>query len=316
MPDGGSSIFTDADGYQSNLQDILDLLVLRPRHFRARLTWADLPNLQLLRARESSARVGYMRLPGDRVFVTFPVRQDSVLVYGSVTLRFGNIMLHSRGEQRHQRTLGACEWASVAVSPDALLAFGRTLADADLAAPQSGQVLRPREADGRRLLRLHARVGDVVEKNLDRIANREVVRALEQDLIGALIACLADGKAEIHSTNSLAKPAILPSFEALLMMPPCKLLRSHDISDRLGISEATLKARCLLELGMGPGRYQRLRRLKLTRTELLRSSKVRKLDVETIITRYGFRSLDRFVMEYWRFYGEMPPVPPFDPSEK
>src|ERR1700677_1799598 len=101
MPDGGSTIFTDAYGYQANLQDILDLLVLQPREFRARLTWADLPNLQLLRVRETSGRVGYMTLPDDRVFVTFPTGKDSALVYGSVTLRFGDIMFHCLGERRH-----------------------------------------------------------------------------------------------------------------------------------------------------------------------------------------------------------------------
>lgn len=45
MPAGGSSICTDSDGYQASVQDILDLVVLQPRNFHARLTWADLPSL-------------------------------------------------------------------------------------------------------------------------------------------------------------------------------------------------------------------------------------------------------------------------------
>ena len=44
-------------GYQASLQDILNLLVLNPREFRARLTWVEMPNLNLLRAREPSASV-------------------------------------------------------------------------------------------------------------------------------------------------------------------------------------------------------------------------------------------------------------------
>src|SRR5579871_4682058 len=169
MPDSGSSIFTNTDGYQSNLQDIFDLLVLRPREFHARLTWADLPNLQLLRARETAERVAYMKLPDDRVFVTFPTRPDSALIYGRITLRFGNIMFHSLAEKRHQRTLGVCEWASIAVLPETLLTLGRTLADVDLLAPSTGESLRPCKKEHRRLLRLHAQVGDLAERNLERL---------------------------------------------------------------------------------------------------------------------------------------------------
>ena len=135
-----------------------------------------------------------MTLPADRVFVTFPARSDSALLYGSVGLQFGDLMLHSRGERLHQRTTAACEWASISIAPAALSAFGRSLSERTLLAPAAMQVVRPRRADGRRLERLHARICRVVERNLDSLSNREVVRALEQDLISALISCLAYGK--------------------------------------------------------------------------------------------------------------------------
>ena len=202
MPEGGSSIFTDADGYQAHMQDILDLVVLQPREFHARLTWADLPNLRLLRAREGSARVGFMTLPADRVFVTFPARSDSALLYGSVGLQFGDLMLHSRGERLHQRTTAACEWASISIAPDALSAFGRSLSERHLVAPAAMEVVRPCRADGRRLERLHARICRVVERNLASLSNREVVRGLEQDLISALISCLAYGKVQKDRSRS------------------------------------------------------------------------------------------------------------------
>ena len=76
MPVSGSSVFTDADGYQASLVDMLDLLVLQPPDFRARLTWVELPVLHLLRAQESSSRIAYMTLRPERVFVIFPTRQE------------------------------------------------------------------------------------------------------------------------------------------------------------------------------------------------------------------------------------------------
>jgi hypothetical protein len=59
---------------------------------------------------------------------------------------------------------------------------------------------------------------------------------------------------------------------------------------------------------MGPGRYQRLRRLKLARASL-RGAGGEPPDVPAILARHGFADLRRFVAEYWQAYGEMPPIP-------
>jgi AraC-like DNA-binding protein len=316
MPEGGSSIFTDADGYQAVIQDILDLLVLQPRAFHARLTWVDLPNLQLLRAKEASARVGVLRLPVNQVFVTFVTGPGSALYYNDMVLEFGSLMLHSRGEVLHQRTTGPCEWASIAITPAALSRFGRTLAGRMLAAPATGQFVQPRRADGRRLERLHRRVCNAVERKLDSISNREVVRTFEQDLISALISCLAYGTAQQDRQNSEKGWDVLPAFEALLAKEPFRLWRTREICSSLGISEAALRAKCALALGMSPNHYQRLRRLKLLRTELLQEKPCSEPDIEETVVRYGFSNLHRFVTEYWHFYGEMPPIRPLAPADR
>ena len=60
---------------------------------------------------------------------------------------------------------------------------------------------------------------------------------------------------------------------------------------------------------MTPARYQRLRRLKLVRADLRRSS-VERYDPAEIVTRYGFADIHGFVAEYWQAYGEMPTIPP------
>jgi len=316
MPEGGSSIYTDADGYQAHVRDILDLLVLQPRDFHAQLTWADLRDLQLLRAKEASARVGYLTLPTDRIFVTFPAEQGSMLSVGGVTLQFGDLMFHSRGECRHQRTTAACEWASIAVTPAALSSFSRTLSGQELIAPTVGRVVRPRRADGRRLERLHAQVCQVVERSVNSIANQEVVRALEQDLIWMLISCLADGKVQENHAESGQRFDMLPSLEALLARQPFRLLKTQEICSALAVSEATLRAKCSSTLGMSPSHYQRLRRLKLVREELLQSKSSTKESIEGMILRCGFPNLHRFVAEYWRFYREMPPLRPASPGDR
>jgi AraC-like DNA-binding protein len=310
MPQSGTSIFTDADTYQASVQDILDLLVLCQRNFHARLTWSDLTHLHLLQARESSARVGYLTPSPDLVFITFPIRQNTVLLYSGTALTFGDIMVHARGENLHQRTTAASEWASIGLTSASLMAFGRTLAGRELVAPLASQIVRPRTSDARRLLRFHAQVCRVVEKYLGHISNREVVRALEDDLVRALTSSMADGTVQEVPATSRRRSDILRSFEVLLAAQPYKLLRAREICASLGISERALRASCALGLGMSPDRYQRLRRLKLVRTALLRLRTRTGGSAEDVVALHGFASLHQFVTEYWRFRGEMPPIPP------
>jgi AraC-like DNA-binding protein len=309
MPASGSSIFTDADGYQAGIGDLLDLLVLRPRGFQARLTWLDLPSLHLVRAQESSFRVAFAALPQEMVFVTFSTAQDSRLIYRGAELAFSDIILHSQGERGHQRTAGASRWGSISLTPASLARFCWSLAGQTLGPPTVGQVLRPSIADRRRLQRLHAQAGRIAEKNLESFANKEVVRAVEQDLILALVNCLTTGAAQKGSRLRHQQASLMVRVEALLASHPHRLLRLRDICSELSTSVSTLNASCAAVLGMGLGGYQRLRRLKLVRTELMRA-RSGAVDGAELVRRYGFSDLHRFAIEYWKAYGEMPLLPP------
>jgi AraC-like DNA-binding protein len=311
MPGGGYSIFTDADGYQASLQDMLDLLTLRPREFRARLIWVDLPSLRLLRAQEDAPRVAYVTLPTEDVFVTFATRRDLPLIVGGTELKFGDVMFHSRGDRLHQRTIAAGHWASIALSPTSLMAFGRTIAGQDVAAPPVSQILRPRPADRQQLLRLHMQAGRIAETDLNRISHREIARALEQDLILALITCLTSGEVRADGAARRRQANALVRFEEALAAHPYRPQRMADVCRAISVSERALRACCARLLGMSPGRYQRLRRLKRVRTELKCANPATVSSTE-MMERYGFADFHRFVAEYWNTYGEMPPVPPHD----
>jgi hypothetical protein len=104
MSVAGSCIFTDADGYQASLRDMCDLLVVCPRRFHARLTWVELPHVRLMRAEESSARIAYLRLPPEQVFVFIATHQGPALMHGGKEVRFGDLVWHSQDGKGHQRT--------------------------------------------------------------------------------------------------------------------------------------------------------------------------------------------------------------------
>jgi len=175
-----------------------------------------------------------------------------------------------------------------------------------LVAPATSRVLRPAPADQQRLLRLYGHAGRLAERNLDRIGHKQVAHGLEQDLISALISCLT-------TRNELPAPIrdqarISVQFEAVLAEHNYQILRMRELCDAIGTTGRILRASCARQLGMSPSRYQRLRRLKAVRTELLRRPAA--ADGVEVVMRYGFVDLHRFVAEYWRAYGEMPPIPP------
>ncbi|MFL5281377.1 MAG: helix-turn-helix domain-containing protein [Rhodopila sp.] len=306
MPASGSSAFTDADGYQANLRDMLDVLVLQPRAFHARVTWLELPLLNLLRIQETSQRIAYVRLPPELAFITFPIDGDAPLICNGIELHFGDIMFHSRGDRFHQRTIGACRWGTLSLTPTSLSAWAMTIIGEGVAPPIIRQALRPTPSDHRLLLRLHSDAARLAEHAPVRISHTEVVRALEQDLLLALLNCFTIDQA-IPGVPATAQDADkMAQFEDMLAAQPYRLLRSDEIRDALDISDHAFRTSCARVLGMSPGRYQRLRRLKRVRADLLR---LKTADVAGVIAQYGFPDMHRFAVEYWQTYGEMPPIP-------
>jgi hypothetical protein len=85
-------------------------LLLQPFLFKARLTWAELHDLQVLRCEEDFPRVAYLCLRPQLSFVTFPAHTGPVPVWGGTELRPGEIVFHGRGERLHQSTPGSFVW--------------------------------------------------------------------------------------------------------------------------------------------------------------------------------------------------------------
>ena len=299
-------MFADLDGFQARFGQTLDLLPVEPGSFRARLTRVDLPTLRLMRAQEAAPRVARVSLPPEPVFVTFPTERASPLVCDGVELRFGDVMFHSLGERLYQRTVAACRWGWISLTPASLATLGRTVAGEDLAAPPIGRIVRPPPRDGLTLVRLHAQACRIAETHLDRIGHKEVARALDQDLVWALITCLAEGKALDDPTDRRHRSELMARFEAALAARHHRLARTPDVCRALGVSEQALRTCCARVLGMSPSRYQRLRRLTLARRELLRAGPAAG-GVAEVAGRYGFPDLGRFVAEYRNAYGETPP---------
>ena len=137
MPQGGTGQFTDAEDHQTSLPDLTaDLIVTQAGVFDARLTWAKLPSMHLLCAREALTRVAYITLPAARVNVSFATRSGPALLRNGVELRRGEVLIHSPGERLHQRTTGLCHWGFLSVTPSFFDRYSSALARHRLARPR------------------------------------------------------------------------------------------------------------------------------------------------------------------------------------
>src|SRR6516165_8107099 len=72
MPGGGTRTFLEPDLYEASLGQAQIQAIILPRDkFRARLTWAELHHLQVLRCVEDAPRIAHLQFAPGLAFVTF-----------------------------------------------------------------------------------------------------------------------------------------------------------------------------------------------------------------------------------------------------
>ena len=127
--------------------------------------------------------------------------------------------------------------------PDFWIAAGvwKILAGRDLASTLFGQILRPLPGEWRRLLRLHAEAMRIAETRLSHIGHPEVARALEQDLIYALVSCLTTAEPRGYSAATCRRFKLLLRLEEVLMACPRRPPHVSQVCEVIGVSERTLR---------------------------------------------------------------------------
>ena len=107
MPGSGAFSFSNADDYNSGFSDVFAAFILAcPGVFTGQIAHTVLNHMALLRARESVARVAFVVLPTDTVFVSFSCDSTLPLIWRGRALGPDELMLHGQDERLHQRTLG------------------------------------------------------------------------------------------------------------------------------------------------------------------------------------------------------------------
>jgi AraC-like DNA-binding protein len=306
MPGGGTRTFLDPDHYEASLRDAqIEAIIISRGHFRARLTWAELHHLQMLRCEEDSSRVAYVRLAPRLAFVTFPTNSALLSVWRGMELQAGDIVFHSRGERLHQFAPGSFVWSVIAIDPAQLEHDGRALTGKRVTPPLEGKLLRPSRRDMARLRRLHAQVCRLAETNSKMLSHPEVARAIEQDLIHALVTCLTTVGARPDGFAARHHASIMVRFEEILAEHLSQPPTIPELCELVGVSDRTLRSCCAEFLGASPTRYVLLRRLREVRNAL-READPDTGNVGEIAQRFGFAQLGRFAGAYRATFGETP----------
>ena len=306
MPGSGTRTYLEPDHYEASLRQAqIEILIALSPKFKARLTWAELHDLQVLRCEEDIPRVAYVCLAPQLSFVTFPAHSGPLPVWGGTELRPGEIVFHGRGERLHQSTPGSFVWNVIALEPVQLEQYGRALSGKPFSLPSERKILRPSARDVARLRRLHAQICRLAETKPRLLAHTEVARAIEQGLIQTLVACLTGTSIRVDGAIKRRHARIMIRFEEVLATRLGEPLHMTDLCERIGVTEWTLRSCCAEFLGMSPIRYVLLRRLSRARV-VLRDADPHGTNLSEVVHGFGFAELGRFEAAYGAAFSETP----------
>jgi AraC-like DNA-binding protein len=258
------------------------------------------------RGDENLARVLNFAPAGERVPILFATDQRQAAMYFSgLELSPDEIIVIGFGTASHHRSSSACRWGAISLTLEDLVAAGQAIMGRELAAPPFTCRIKPLPALFGRLLNLHEASGHLAKTAPDILAQPEVARALEHQLVHAMVLCINGGEAGGTGSAHHRHAVIMRRLEEVLEANPDRTLYLAELCAATGASDRTLRACCQEHLGMSPMRYLWLRRMHLARRALRRADPAMST-VTAIATNHGFWELGRFAVAYRSLFGESP----------
>src|ERR1700722_6350312 len=309
MRSSTTGVFREQDDFEAALREegCVSLLVTDPGSFRARFTRIALHQLRLVTAEEFLARISFQSVPPDMTLVSVAFGHNRPLIWGGSRAGADEIITLSAGHRTHVRSVARSHWGTIVV-PTRLLASNTELRSRRaVVVPGGVSRWRPSAKSCRYLTRLHSRATRAANLQADVITTAEAARALEQELIDAVIACLSEAPLAVSSDTHDRHADIMGRFEDLLQAHPDRAFTSADLCAALDVSGRTLRTCCDDHLGMGPNRYMRLRRMHSIR-RALRTADPATARVSKLADQYGFGEAGRFAGVYRTWFGELPSV--------
>jgi AraC-like DNA-binding protein len=299
--------FTDPFQYAETLRAAdMQVFPTSKGEFRAELTQVTMNELWMQRFEENLPRVHKGAVsPGRRAFSFLTEDQPEVHNRGRV-LSLGELCADDH-EMQHGVTTGNFHFGCMSLKSEEFDAACKAIVGCEVDTEHRTRFLRPSPDLMHRLLKLHEVTGGFAQTTPQLFEIPEVVRALEQQLIHALVRCLTDGDVSKINNSTLSHKVIVARFEEFIEANPNTPLYLTEVCAAVGAAERTLRAACEKHVGMGPIRYLTLRRMHLVRRALLRAAPGT-ATVTQVATNHGFWELGRFAVAYREAFGEPPSV--------
>lgn len=307
MPQSRVLKFSDPDAFQAAFRAVdVNLLVTAKGNFHADMMQVDLGRLLMQQSVDSLPRIMRATIGPTRVPITFlgDMRQRSIHL-GGTEFRPGEIIVWGRNATGHLRTAAASRNASMSLTHDDLAAAGRAIAGREISAPSNTVVARPSPRLMARLMRLHRATTHLARTAPNVLANRTVAKALEQELIHAMVNGLSGDMPRETERHGRQHTRIITRFEDFLEAKRYEPVHLAEMCATIGVSERTLRSCCNEHFGMGPVHYLWLRRMHLARLALLHADPAT-ASVTSMAMDLGFWELGRFSVEYRALFGESP----------
>jgi AraC-like DNA-binding protein len=304
-PATGTVALRDPQPYLANFAGaLIDVCFTGPGRFTARQTQAQLPHIWLVDVEDVLPRIARFSVPAERTLALFATDADPNQFCDGVKLGPWDVMLlHGCDGTLHHRTQGPGNWGLIAIDQAALITHWQALNGSGAALPRRRAILRPTWSAAARLRQLHAKICDLAARTPSIVSHSEAARALENEVLHALVNCLSASGDHVSSLRRHVE--IIDAFERVLTLRLGEPLTVTGVSAEIGVPERTLRACCTEVLGMSPSRYLRLRRLNMVRTALQRATPAPGAITE-LAKRYGFSELGRFARSYRHTFGEAP----------
>src|SRR5262245_37478097 len=229
-------------------------------------------------------------------------RQGPIQVNG-VEVSPGEIVVHRPDDAFHLRTSGLFRFAAMSLTHGELATAGEAIAGRELMAPSDTCIILPDPASMSRLIGLHQAAGQLAESVSDTLAIPAIAKALEQELVQAMVRCLTGNPQIKERYCSRQHSRIISRFEDFLAARQYEPVYVPEVCKSISVSERTLRVCCHEHLGMGPARYLWLRRMHLARRALLRADS-QAATVTEVATEHRFWELGRFSVVYRGLFGE------------
>ncbi len=298
--------FTDPDDFASSVPPAkYQLTVTEGGRFAGDIHRVNLPHFLLLRVSTNLPWVLHTENAKRRELLVFNTQPGSNLMRNAVEVPTSSVVQLPGGHTSYQRAPGPTSRGSISLPTELMAEIGATMAGLDLTCQQA-TTAEPSPTNLATLRRIHAAAIWLGQEAPQIIANPTAARGLEEELVGAMVACLTTGNSTHEDRAAVRRhDLIMRRFrDAVEARPDCAVYIS-DLCLEVGVTARTLSACCQEYLGMSPLRFLRLRRMQMTRRALARADRAQST-VTDIATSYGFWELGRFAVEYRRIYGESP----------